>query len=58
MNNIANRLNEMTDNELRPEFLTQCQALRRKIFRKMKPKAMNGRQLNGIQLVEICKAYV
>ncbi|KAL4496242.1 hypothetical protein ABPG72_012979 [Tetrahymena utriculariae] len=52
------RLNEMQNEQLRPEFITQISQLRKKIFRKIKPKIINGKALNGQQLVEICKAYI
>ena len=32
--------------------------LKKKIFRNIKPKIINGRYINGEILVEICKAYI
>ncbi|KAL4442538.1 hypothetical protein ABPG74_006940 [Tetrahymena malaccensis] len=50
-------LNSMSNEELRPEFVEQIFQLRKKIFKKVKPKMLCGRSLNGQMLVEICKAY-
>lgn len=47
----------MGNDDLRPEFVDQVQQLRKKIFKKVKPKMLCGRTLNGSMLVEICKAY-
>ncbi|EGR31286.1 hypothetical protein IMG5_114150 [Ichthyophthirius multifiliis] len=52
------KLNEMQNEDLRPEFVEQIGQLRQRIFKKIKPKMLNGKHLNGFQLVEICKAYI
>ncbi|EGR32117.1 hypothetical protein IMG5_095790 [Ichthyophthirius multifiliis] len=51
-------LNQITNEELRPEFLDQINFLRKKIFKKIKPKILNGQSLNGQMLVQICKSYI
>jgi hypothetical protein len=43
-------LESTPDNELRPEFVRQVDNLRRMIFRKLKPKMVNGRQVTGEML--------
>ena len=48
----------MEDSELRPQFVQQIAKLRQKIFRKVKPKLINGRTITGPQLLDICKAYL
>ena len=47
----------MPDSELRPEFLTQMRNLRAKIFKKVKPKQMNGKTLTGEMMLELAHAY-
>ena len=47
----------MPDNELRPEFLNQMRNLRAKIFKKVKPKQLNGKILSGEMLLELASAY-
>lgn len=32
--------------------------LRKRVFRKIKPKVVNGTTLNGLQLLDMCKAYI
>ena len=32
--------------------------LKKKIFKKIKPKMLCGRNLNGIMLLEVCKSYI
>lgn len=48
----------MSNEDLRPEFLSEMTALRKKIFKKVKAKTLGGRALNGRMLVEMCKAYI
>jgi len=51
-------LDQLPDEQLRPEFVEQAKNLRKRIFKKVKPKSLNGRLLNGSMLVEITKAYI
>ena len=42
---------------MRPAFVKQITTLNSKIFRKVKPKRMNGRYLDGELLLELCRTY-
>lgn len=44
--------------ELRPEFVEQVHVLRRKVLQRIKPKMINGKQLNGDMFWNLCKSYV
>ena len=46
------------DKQLRPEFTNQMQILRNKVFKKIKPKQLNGRNLTGTMFVELIQAYI
>ncbi len=52
------KINTMEDKDLREEFIDQIRGARKKIFKKVKPKTMNGKFLNGGMLIELCKAYI
>jgi hypothetical protein len=52
------KLDELGDDQLRPEFIEQTKALRKRIFKKVKPKTLNGKLLNGSMIIEITKAYI
>lgn len=52
------RLNTLEDEFFRPEFLEQTKQVQKKIFKKVKPKQMNGRSLTGGMLLEVTKAYL
>lgn len=52
------RLNEMDNSELRPEFCEQMINVRKKIFKKIKPKTLNGKYLTGPMLAQLCRAYL
>lgn len=41
------RLDEMNNSSLRPEFITQVEAIRNKIYSKVKAKKIGGKTLNG-----------
>jgi hypothetical protein len=41
------RLDEMNNSSLRPEFITQVEAIRTKIYSKVKAKKIGGKTLNG-----------
>lgn len=51
------KLDEMEEDFFRAEFVEQMKNVRKKIFKKIKPKTLNGKNLTGPMLVEICKAY-
>ena len=42
---------------MRSEFLAQVQALRSKIYKKVKPKTLNSKYITGEMLLELCYAY-
>ena len=47
----------MPDEQLRSEFVTQVNQLRSKIYKKVKPKTLNNKQITGEMLLELCNAY-
>ena len=47
----------MEDEQFRPEFRNQVETLRTRIYKKTKPKVLNGKTLNGNMLLELCVAY-
>ena len=51
-------LEKMNLDELRPEFVEQVMALRRKVINRIKPKMMNGKKLNGPMLGNLINSYV
>ena len=52
------RLDELDNAMLRPEFVNQVHAIRKKILSTVKPKKINGKVLNGAVLVSLCKGYM
>lgn len=50
-------LSDVDNDALRSEFIQQINALRRKIFRKVKPKQINGQFVTGLQLCELAESY-
>lgn len=48
-------LQSLPDDSLRSEFLTQTQQLRQKIFKRVKPKTLNSKFINGEMLLELCQ---
>lgn len=40
-------LNSLPNNQLRPEFVTQCEILRNKVIKKVKPKMFNNKVMSG-----------
>ena len=44
--------------ELRPEFVDQISVVRRKVLQRVRPKILNGKQLNGDMFWNLCKSYV
>lgn len=47
----------MEDGNLRSEFVQQYKQLRTKIFKRVRPKTLNGKFLNGEMLIELCESY-
>lgn len=45
------RLDTLEEAELRPEFVEQIKALRKRIFRRVKPKTINDKPLTGPMLL-------
>lgn len=43
---------------MRPEFITQMKVLRSKVFKKVKPKTLNGNFITGDSLFELATQYV
>jgi len=50
-------LQKLSDEKLRPEFLEQMLSLRSRIFKRVKPKALNGKFITGELFIELCHAY-
>ena len=46
------------DGQLRPEFVTQMKTLRGRIFKRVKPKSLNGTNITGDSLLSLAEAYV
>ncbi len=46
------------DGQLRPEFVTQMKTLRGRIFKRVKPKQLNGTNITGDSLLSLAEAYV
>lgn len=51
-------LDKMDISRLRPEFYEQVMSLRKKIFEKMKPKMLNGKNLTGEMYLGLMSSYV
>ena len=51
------KLQSMQDGDMRAEFVKQMDLLRSKIFKRVKPKALNKRYITGASLLELCIAY-
>eukprot|EP01017_Pseudomicrothorax_dubius_P007048 TRINITY_DN1212_c0_g2_i1.p1 TRINITY_DN1212_c0_g2~~TRINITY_DN1212_c0_g2_i1.p1 ORF type:complete len:878 (+),score=280.77 TRINITY_DN1212_c0_g2_i1:686-3319(+) len=52
------KLDSLDESAFRPEFMEQAKTIRKKIFKKIKPKIMNGKPLNGPMLIDLCKAFI
>jgi len=50
-------LQEIPDENLRPEFVKQMNSLRTKIFMKVKPKTLNGKFITGEMILELANSY-
>ena len=51
------RLQSLPDSEFRPEFKAQVTNLRNRIYKRTRPKMLNGKALTGEMLLELCLAY-
>lgn len=51
-------LENMDMNELRAEFVKQVMELRHKIVNRMKPKTLNGKEINGEMLCNLAQTYI
>ena len=47
----------MADNQLRDEFVHQINFLRNRIFKRVRPKTLNSKFINGEMLLELCYSY-
>ena len=50
-------IQDADDSLLRKEFVGQMQTLREKVFKRVKPKQLNGKFLTGQMFLELCQAY-
>lgn len=50
-------LQTLPDEWLRPEFVEASKKLREKIFKRVKPKTLNGKFITGEMLLELCHSY-
>jgi hypothetical protein len=48
----------MDTNHFRKEFVDQVGSLRNRIYKKVKPKTLNGKFVTGEMLLELMQAYV
>lgn len=52
------RLDQIDNSNLRPEFVSQVESIRSKIFSRVRGKKVSDRVLNGQLLVALCKGYM
>ena len=52
------RLDEMDNSELRPEFVSKVKDIREKVYSTVQAKKINGKELNGHLFVALCKGYM
>lgn len=52
------RLDQIDNTNLRPEFVAQVESIRAKIYNRVKSKKVNDKALNGQLLVALCKGYM
>lgn len=55
--NLQN-LENMELEDLRPEFVQQVMQLRNKVLKKMRPKTLHGKRLNGEMLFNLTNSYI
>ena len=51
-------LDRIKNSQLRSQFIDQCNTLRKKIFKKIKPKVINSNVVNGRMFLQMAKLYV
>ena len=51
-------LEEIEINSLRPEFVSQMEEFRKKVLSEVKPKTLNGKELNGEMLAALIENYI
>ena len=56
--NKLQKLHSLKNNELRSEFIEEAENIRKKVFKKVKPKTMKGKAVNGSMLLALCKHFV
>jgi hypothetical protein len=52
------KLDQIDNSLLRPEFVNQVKNIRSKVYSSVKPKKVNGQALNGHLLVSLCRGYM
>ena len=52
------KLQTLSDEKIRPEFLRQSEMLRNKIYMKIKPKNFNGKLLSGQMLINLLESII
>ena len=52
------KLQSLSDDKIRPEFLRQSEMLRNKIYMKIKPKNFNGKILSGQMLINLLESII
>ena len=52
------KLQTLSDDRIRPEFLRQSEMLRNKIYMKIKPKNFNGKILSGQMLINLLESII
>ena len=51
-------LNTLPESDLRSEFITQMKSIQTKIRKRVKPKILKDKVINGQMLLELLKSYV
>lgn len=52
------KLNTLSETQVRPEFVKQIRKAKDKIFKEVRPKLIGGKIINGSMLLETAEAYV
>lgn len=55
---LLQRLDDLTNEELREEFVEQIEQLRARVFKKAKVKLVDGQPINGPMLCELAQSYI
>ena len=56
--NDLQKMDKLSNDELRPEFVEQMTKTRSKIFKKVKPKNLFGQDLTPTMFLDLCKSYI